>query len=309
MKNVRRTITVLCLMLCLCCGLLAVSAMAADEETTYVVAFRPGAYGSFSEGAESYLSAYGTVTRTGVGSLFVEIKAGTGFPVGIASYIQPDEGYYFRGWGLDSFPATVSGDGDFVADYGILPINSYPYRVLFVDSTTHLEVAEPIIGYSEASTSVPASAKTVTGYKVDEKAKSVTITVGGSNSTVFYYTLLPNYVYEPDKVIVETATVTEENAAATTTQTAETTEKTAESTPTPTPAAESVEPVEIEEEGVPMTSPEEEVVVEEEETPQSPGVIEDEPESHTSTVLLALLFGALLAIIAYILLRLKKRAV
>ena len=179
MKKVFRHIFIWSLVLCLCCGFLGTSALAADEDVTYVLAFRPGAYGSFKPGAEAYLSTYGNVQRSAAGNLFVEVKAGSGFPVGIADYIVSDDGNYLRG-GLSDFPSIVTGDGDYVADYGILPIGSSTYRVLYVDQATGREVAEPTIAYAEAGTTITANAKNVTGYKVDAATK--TITIGGTKT-------------------------------------------------------------------------------------------------------------------------------
>ena len=178
MKKVFRHIFIWSLVLCLCCGFLETSALAVDEDVTYVLVFRPGAYGSFKPGAEAYLSSYGNVQRSAAGNLFVEVKAGSGFPVGIANYIVENDGYNYRDGSMGGFPSIVTGDGDYVADYVIKPIGSSTYRVLYVDQATGREVAEPTIAYAEAGTTITANAKNVTGYKVDAATK--TITIGGT---------------------------------------------------------------------------------------------------------------------------------
>lgn len=203
MKKQFKRVFLLCAMLCLCCAFLGTSALAADgEDVTYVISFRPGAYGSFSPAAEGYLSSFGTVQRSAVGNLFVEVKAGSGFPVGIASYLTPNAGYYYKG-GLNG--GVVNGDMDFVAEYGIVPSNSVVYSILYVDATTGTEVAEPTIAVGQTGESVTATAKTVQGYAVDTATKTLTVADGAQLR--FLYTLQPNYVYGPNNVVVEVVPV------------------------------------------------------------------------------------------------------
>lgn len=202
-RKIQRT-AICCILICLCMALSMVSVLAAD--TTYVLSFRPGANGSFAAGAESYLSGFGEVQKSAAGNLFVKVQSGTAFPSNIVSYLQADEGYYYKG-GLTG--ATVTGDLDCVAEYGVLSGSGVLYTVQYVDATTGTELAESYQGYANTGDTIAFSAKTLSGYAADSASKTISVSSGavlqflyssdGSNDRT-------DYVYGEDTVIIQTVT-------------------------------------------------------------------------------------------------------
>lgn len=204
MKKRLYKIFISCLVLCACMAMAAPLGHA-EGDTTYVISFRPGEHGSFSEGAVGYLSGFGTVQMTAAGNIFLEVPSGTPFPAGILGYLSADEGYYYRD-GLAG--GTITEDAAYVAQFGILSGGGVRYTVKYVDSVSGAEVAESYTGYANEGDVIPFAAKTVTGYDVDSAGKSITVTEGAEIS--FLYTsngALDEIRYEYGENTVETQTV------------------------------------------------------------------------------------------------------
>lgn len=288
MKKHLKRVTILCAMLCLCCAFLGTSALAADgEPVTYVISFRPGAYGSFDASAEAYLSQFGTVQRSAVGNLFLEVQAGSGFPAGIASYLVPSSGYYYKG-GLND--GRVNSDKDYVVEYGIVPSNSVVYSILYVDASTGIQVAEPTFGVGQVGESLTVNAKTVEGYAVDAASKTMTVTDGAQLR--FLYNLQPNYTYGPNNVVTPVAPVAPGGEQG----------ETIPENETPLGDGEEV----IGENETPLGSGEE--IIGEEETPLAPGVRDEQGMSTGMVAGLCVGGLLLLALLVALLARKKKNA-
>ena len=204
MKQGIRRIVMSCLVLCICMAMAVPSAFAADS--TYVISFRPGEHGSFSEDAVSYLSSFGTAQMSAAGNLFVEVESGTPFPANILSYLTAEEGYYYRA-GLAG--STVTEDKIYVAEYGVLSGGGVAYTVKYLDSASGAEVAESYTGYANAGDVIPFAARAVNGYDVDSATKSVTVEEGAE--LTFLYTsngTLDEIQYQYGENTTETQTVT-----------------------------------------------------------------------------------------------------
>ena len=205
MKKSIYKILICCLVLCVCMAMAVPSALAAADDT-YVVSFRPGEHGSFSEDAVSYLESFGTAKMSDSGNLFVEVKSGTAFPANILSYLTADEGYYYKD-GLAG--KKVTEDASYVAQYGILTGSGVMYTIKYVDSVSGAELAESYTGYANEGDVIPFAAKSVNGYDVDSAAKSVTVAQGAELS--FLYTSNGTldeieYEYGEDTIITQTVT-------------------------------------------------------------------------------------------------------
>lgn len=191
--------------LCLCVSMLVPAAFAAETTTKYVLSFRPGAYGTFSSGAVSYLSKFGEVQQSSTGNLYLQVEAGTEFGEDIESslrqYIQPEDGYYYRsGLATDS---SATEDATYVAEYGVLKAGGVAYTVRYVDATSGTELAESYTGYANAGDTVTYQAKAIDGYTVDQASKSITIASGVDMTIEFRYTA----VVVPGETIIQTNTV------------------------------------------------------------------------------------------------------
>lgn len=192
-----------CFVLCAWTVFAAPAAQAAGQ--TYVISFRPGEHGGFSDAAVEYLRGFGTVQKTGAGNLFLEVESGTPFPANILSYLDADDGYYYKN-GLAG--GTVTEDATYVAQYSILSGGGVMYTVKFVDSASGAEVAESYTGYANEGDVIPFAAKTVNGYNVDSQSKSITVTAGAEIS--FLYTsngTLDGIEYQYGEDTVQTQTV------------------------------------------------------------------------------------------------------
>ena len=218
MKKFIHKLVLAAAVLCLAIATAVPTAFAAD--TTYVLSFRPGAYGSFSGAAVSYLSQFGEVEQSSTGNLFLQVQAGTQLPsdleTQLRSFLQPDAGYYYRS-GL-SARGTADEDATYVAEYGVLQGSGYAYTVRYVDSVSGSELAESYTGYANAGDEVIFQAKVLDGYTVDQGVKSLTIYETENQVITFSYTA--NAVAGEDVVQTTTvtvpagvATVTTDNAA------------------------------------------------------------------------------------------------
>lgn len=191
--------------LCLCVSMLVPAAFAAETTTKYVLSFRPGAYGTFSSGAVSYLSKFGEVQQSSTGNLYLQVEAGTEFGEDIESslrqYIQPEDGYYYRS-GLAT-ESSATEDATYVAEYGVLKAGGVAYTVRYVDAASGTELAESYTGYANADDTVTYQAKAIDGYTVDQASKSITIASGVDMTIEFRYTA----VVVPGETITETTTV------------------------------------------------------------------------------------------------------
>lgn len=204
MKRFIQKLMLAATVLCLGIAMAVPTAFAAD--TTYVLSFRPGAYGSFSGGAAAYLSNYGTVEQSAAGNLFLQVAAGTALPsdleTQLRSYLQPDSGYYYRS-GL-SASGAANEDATYVADYGVLQGGGYAYTVRYVDAVSGTELSESYTGYANAGDQVVFQAKVLAGYAVDQAEKSLTIQNAADQVIEFRYTSTA----EAGEDIVQTNTVT-----------------------------------------------------------------------------------------------------
>lgn len=195
------------LVLCLCLMTLCSTVWAASGSTTYVLAFSAGSKGSFRSGAANYLNQYGTVKTGATGNLYVELSAGSAFPSEILTYLQAEDGYYYKG-GLSG--ETVTGDATYVAQCGVLKGKGVLYTVQYVDARSGAEVAESYTGYANAGDTISFSGKVVNGYQVDAGAKTLTVQNGAVLN--FYYTgsgsgeTITQYVKGEDRVITDTVT-------------------------------------------------------------------------------------------------------
>lgn len=191
--------------LCLCMTMLVPSAFAA-ETTKYVLSFRPGAYGTFSDGAVSYLSQYGEAQKSGTGNLYLQVEAGAALPADLESslrqYLVAEDGYYYRS-GLNA-GATATEDATFVADYGVLSGGGVAYTVRYVDAASGTELAESYTGYANAGDTITYQAKALDGYTVDQASKSITIAKNVDMTIEFRYTA----VTVPGETIENVTTVT-----------------------------------------------------------------------------------------------------
>lgn len=319
MKKRLFKIFISCLVLCVCMAMAAPAAFA-EGETTYVVSFRPGEHGTFSESAVSYLSAFGDVEMTSAGNLFVVVPSGSPFPAGILSYLSADEGYYYR----DGFAGDyVTEDAAYVAQFGILSGGGARYTVKFVDSASGAELAESYTGYANPGDVIPFTAKTVPGYNVDSNAKSITVSDGASIS--FLYTSNGSldeirYEYGQDTVVTQTVTTVQAPAnnnanANNVNANANTANNNAANSPANaanSPANPDNNPVEINENEVPLAGNESEPVqIEDSDTPLAgPGVKADtEREAKNSVITIAVgaLVGVLLILAAIALFMKKKK--
>ena len=198
--------------LCLCVTMLVPSAFAA-ETTKYVLSFRPGAYGTFSDAAVGYLSQYGETQKSGAGNLYLQVDAGAQLPADLESslrqYIVAQDGYYYRS-GLD-VGTTATEDATYVADYGVLSGGGVAYTVRYVDAASGTELAESYTGYANEGDEITYQAKTLDGYTVDTASKSITIAKNVDMTIEFRYTATT----VPGETIENVTTVTVPGAIAT----------------------------------------------------------------------------------------------
>lgn len=293
-----------CLVLCMCMALAAPVAHA-EGNTTYVISFRPGEHGRFSQGAADYLSRFGAVQTTAAGNLFLEVESGTAFPAGILAYLGADEGYYYRD-GLMGGPVTE--DMTYVAQFGILSNDAARYTVRYVDRVSGAEVAESYTGYANVGDVILFAAKTVPGYNVDSASKSITVSNGAELS--FYYTSNGtldeiHYVYGENTVVTQTVTNVAGNNNNNNTNT--TTQNTPENTPAPpanTPA-----PTEIGDENVPLSDGQdtEPVQIDDENVPLSASDTKAETHSPRFVGMLSVGLLLLLGLIAAIVILGRKK--
>jgi len=289
---------------------MAMAAPAAHAEgyTTYVISFRPGEHGTFSQSAADYLSDYGTVQMTAAGNIFLEVESGTPFPAGILSYLGADEGYYYRD-GL--MGGTVTEDMTYVAQFGILSNDAARYTVRYVDRVSGAEVAESYTGYANVGDVIPFAAKTVYGYNVDSASKSIVVSNGAE--LVFYYTSNGtldeiHYEYGENTVITQTVTNVADNN--------NNNNNNAQNTPanTPAPTENTPAPTEIGDENVPLSDGQgtEPVQIDDENVPLAGSDLKGEGESqnHSARFIGMLSVGLLLVlglIAAIVILGRKKK--
>ena len=281
----------------LCMATLSTAVFAAEDDTTYVVSFRPGESGVFSDDAVSYLSSFGTAQKSAAGNLFVEVKSGSAFPADIISYLDVEDGYYYK----DGFAGTaVTGDATYVAQYGVLSGGGIPYAVRYVDAVSGAELAESYNGYANSGDVISFTAKAITGYNVDSESKAITVTQGAELR--FLYTAdgslnTIEYEYGENTVIPQTVATPEVSQ--------------------PTPGGD-LEP--IDENDVPLASGienntesqgEDTETIDDEEVPLAPGNEGNDSADSLNWGIIASAIGggvALIAILAAVAIRRKKRS-
>lgn len=174
-------------------GVYSIPAFASESskaEVKYVLSFRPGANGHFSDSTSSYLASLGrTEVSSATGNVFVEVSDGTVLPGDIESALRSgivaDDGYYYRS-GFDIGGTVVTSDETYVAEYGVLKGSGTEYTVRYLDKDTNTEIAESITAFANSGDQITFTAKTISDYKVDDSTK--TITVGSEKTLDFIYT-------------------------------------------------------------------------------------------------------------------------
>ena len=275
--------------------ILCPSAFAA--QTNYVLSFRPGVGGSFSDDAADYLSDFGKVEKTSAGNIFLEAKAGTVLPgdfeTMMRSFLNVTGNNYYKS-GL-SAAGSVRGDETYVAQYGVLKGDGVLYTVSYIDAATGTQLGNPYTGYANNGEEIVFGAKTIDGYTVDAQQK--TLKVGTESSISFLYTQVTSTV-----VITITSTVDLRDEATSTSSTTSTSTTTNETTSTSSEI--------IEDNSTPMgdgdndnsTSPGE--VIDDNETPLAPGKT---PKQNTGLVIGVLATGLLIVVGLIILAKMRKK--
>ena len=199
----------------------AMPALAADgdtsstEPTTYVVTFRPGEHGRFTDSFINDLKAYGEVrTSEATGAVAVQLDEGDPLPNApqlTDIVMNEDASRYFVTDAAQGYTGgTADGDLDAVAQYTLrASTEDAVFTVQYLDRETGAEVAPTLQGSAPVGQNLTFYAlNNIENYTAEVASQQLTVSANADENVVtFYYTAGVNNVTET--VTVPGGTITE----------------------------------------------------------------------------------------------------
>lgn len=199
----------------------AMPALAADgdtsstEPTTYVVTFRPGEHGRFTDSFIDALKACGEVRTSEVtGAVAVQLDEGDPLPNApqlTDIVMNEDASRYFVTDAAQGYTGgTVGGDLDAVAQYTLrASTEDAVFTVQYLDRETGAEVAPTLQGSAPVGQNLTFYAlNNIENYTAEVASQQLTVSANADeNVVIFYYTAGVNNVTET--VTVPGGTITE----------------------------------------------------------------------------------------------------
>ena len=199
----------------------AMPALAADgdtsstEPTTYVVTFRPGEHGRFTDSFIDDLKAYGEVrTSEATGAVAVQLDEGDTLPNApqlTDIVMNEDASRYFVTDAAQGYTGgTAGGDLDAVAQYTLrASTEDAVFTVQYLDRETGAEVAPTLQGSAPVGQNLTFYAlNNIENYTAEVASQQLTVSANADENVVtFYYTAGVNNVTET--VTVPGGTITE----------------------------------------------------------------------------------------------------
>ena len=198
------------LSLCLAVSVSAMPALAADgdasssEATTYVVTFRPGEHGRFTDSFIQGLEAYGEVKTSGTtGAVAVRLNEGAALPNApqlTDIVMNEDASRYFVTDAAQGYTGgKASGDLSTVAQYTLSASEEDAvFTVHYLDRETGAEVAPTLQGFAPVGQSLTFYAlNNIENYTAETASQQMTVSANADQNVVnFYYTAAVNNVTE-----------------------------------------------------------------------------------------------------------------
>ena len=199
----------------------AMPALAADgdtsstEPTTYVVTFRPGEHGRFTDSFINDLKAYGEVrTSEATGAVAVQLDEGETLPNApqlTDIVMNEDASRYFVTDAAQGYTGgTAGGDLDAVAQYTLrASTEDAVFTVQYLDRETGAEVAPTLQGSAPVGQNLTFYAlNNIENYTAEVASQQLTVSANADENVVtFYYTAGVNNVTET--VTVPGGTITQ----------------------------------------------------------------------------------------------------
>ena len=209
------------LSLCLAVSVSALPALAAEgdasstEATTYVVTFRPGEHGKFTDSFIAGLATYGEVkTSEATGAVAVRLNEGAALPNApqlTDIVMNEDASRYFVTDAAQGYTGgTASGDLSTVAQYALSASDEDAvFTVQYLDRETGAEVAPSLQGSAPVGQNLTFYAlNNIENYTAETASQQLTVSSNADQNVVtFYYTAAVNNVTET--VTVPGGTITQ----------------------------------------------------------------------------------------------------
>ena len=198
------------LSLCLAVSVSAMPALAAEDDassteaTTYVVTFRPGEHGTFTDSFIAGLEKYGEVkTSEATGAVAVRLNEGAALPNApqlTDIVMNEDASRYFVTDAAQGYTGgTASGDVNAVAQYTLrASTEDAVFTVQYLDRETGAEVAPTLQGSAPVSQNLTFYAlNNIENYTAEVASQQLTVSANADQNVVtFYYTAGVNNVTE-----------------------------------------------------------------------------------------------------------------
>lgn len=187
------------------------------EPTTYVVTFRPGEHGRFTDSFIDGLKAYGEVrTSEATGAVAVQLDEGDTLPNApqlTDIVMNEDASRYFVADAAQGYTGgTAGGDLDAVAQYTLrASTEDAVFTVQYLDRETGAEVAPTLQGSAPVGQNLTFYAlNNIENYTAEVASQQLTISANADENVVtFYYTAGVNNVTETVTVPGDTMTIPE----------------------------------------------------------------------------------------------------
>lgn len=198
------------LSLCLAVSAAAMPALAAegdaasDPATTYIVTFRPGEHGKFTDAFVEGLKAYGEVrTSAATGAVAVAVEEGQALPnapqLGDIVMNEDASRYFVTDAAQGYTGGAANVDVDAVAQYTLRASDSEAgFTVQYLDRETGAEVAPSLQGTAPVGQSLIFYAlNNIANYTAEVASQQLTVSANADQNVVtFYYTAGVNNVTE-----------------------------------------------------------------------------------------------------------------
>lgn len=198
------------LSLCLAVSVSAMPALAAEDDassteaTTYVVTFRPGEHGTFTDSFIAGLEKYGEVkTSEATGAVAVRLNEGAALPNApqlTDIVMNEDASRYFVTDAAQGYTGgTASGDVNAVAQYTLrASTEDAVFTVQYLDRETGAEVAPTLQGSAPVGQNLTFYAlNNIENYTAEVASQQLAVSANADQNVVtFYYTAGVNNVTE-----------------------------------------------------------------------------------------------------------------
>lgn len=196
--------------LCLAVSVCAMPALAAEDDassteaTTYVVTFRPGEHGTFTDSFIAGLEKYGEVkTSEATGAVAVRLNEGAALPNApqLTDIVMNEDAtrYFVTDAAQGYTGGTASGDVNAVAQYTLRASSEDAvFTVHYLDRETGAEVAPSLQGSAPVGQSLTFYAlNNIENYTAEAASQQLTVSANADQNVVnFYYTAAVNNVTE-----------------------------------------------------------------------------------------------------------------